>query len=281
MKRRIIGAAFLFCAVFAVRAQARPFAEYETARYLFMSMSGSPDILQLQRQIIENLPPGIQVRLYYNFYPGAGFEEFPNVEYFRYDMLSLWARDVLPYAVSRSDQWTFVWPYEVQPGDFAVEFNRPIVNSDSYIAGGNLMADSRGNCFTVDKNPAFLDKILTQYYDCRTATVFPEVAGIGHIDERMKILSDTEVLVDEPSFAPVLRKMGYNVTMLPRPHTPYGNYSNSLLINGVVFVPTYGEPADEEALKIYRSFNLKVVPLNSSLLITNKGAIHCMTMTYP
>ena len=281
MKSRIIFSVFLFCAACAVRAQARPFAEYETARYLFMSMGGSPDMRQLQRRIIENLPPGIQVRLYYDLYPDADFEELQNVEYFRYDTPSLWARDILPYAVSRLDKWTFVWPFEMPPGDFAVEFDRPLVNSDSYIAGGNLMADSRGNCFTVDRSPVFLEKILAQHYDCRTATVFPEVAGIGHIDERMKILSDTEVLVDEPSFAPVLRKMGYNVTMLPRPRTPYGNYSNSLLINGVVFVPIYGEPSDEEALKIYRSFNLKVVPLDSSFLIQNKGAIHCMTMTYP
>ena len=246
-----------------------------------MSMSGSQEMLQLQRRIIESLPPAIQVRLYFDFYPEFNFEEFPNVSYFRYDMLSLWARDVLPYAVSRSDQWTFVWPYEVQPGDFAVEFNRPLVNSGSYIAGGNLMADSRGNCFTVAKNAAFLEQTLALNYDCKTTTVFPELAGIGHIDERMKILSDTEVLTDEPSFATVLRKMGYHVTMLPRPQTPYGNYSNSLLINGVVFVPTYGDPSDEEALRIYSSFNLKVVPLNSSFLIKNKGAIHCMTMTYP
>ncbi|OGS07835.1 MAG: hypothetical protein A2270_01185 [Elusimicrobia bacterium RIFOXYA12_FULL_51_18] len=281
MKKSIVSVLFVFCAVCSTRVQARPFAEYEHANYLFMSMGGSQEKLQLQRRIIENLPPGIQVRLYYSYFPDLDVNDPPNVGSFRYDMDSLWARDVLPYAVMRPEGWTFVWPYDQDFGDFAVQFNRPMINSGSYIAGGNLMADRHGNCFTVDKNPAFLESVLEKNYGCKTTTVFPELGGIGHIDERLKIISDTEVLVDEPSFIPALKNMGYKVTLLPRPQAPYGNYSNSLLINGVVFMPVYGEPSDEEALRIYRSFNLKVVPLNSSFLIANKGAIHCMTMTYP
>jgi len=55
-----------------------------------------------------------------------------------------------------------------------------------------------------------------------------------------------------------------------------------LLVNGTVFMPSFSEPTDVEAARIYQDLGFKVVNLPSKTLSNRgQGSIHCVTMTYP
>ncbi len=275
---------FIIFLIFNSGAFARPFAEYEHVKYLFMSFSNSYNNRPMKQTIIDNLPAGVEVKLYYQYFiMYEDFEDYPNVDYFEWSSEVTWARDILPYAVKRGDSWTMVMPYE-EDGmyDFVTQFNNPLITSYSYIAGGNLLADRHANCFMISDNGVFLPGTTKRFYGCNTLTLFPKLNGIGHIDERLKIISDHIILTDEPSYINKLQELGYQVTLFPKPSTPYGNYINSLLINGTIFVPTFNDPNDELALNLYRQLGLRVIPIDTrEMSETGKGSLHCMTMTYP
>ncbi|PLX85702.1 MAG: agmatine deiminase [Desulfuromonas sp.] len=60
-------------------------------------------------------------------------------------------------------------------------------------------------------------------------------------------------------------------------------YANFLALNGAVLVPTYGDPADEAALKtIGLAFaGREIVGIDCSPLILQHGSLHCVTMQLP
>jgi agmatine/peptidylarginine deiminase len=119
-------------------------------------------------------------------------------------------------------------------------------------------------------------------YGCLKTIRLPYIRGIGHVDETLKFMDDTTILTDEKRYKETLEDHGFTVHMLPRADKRYETYANSLLINGTVFVPIFGEKNDKKALDIYRSFGLKVFGINSSILSNRgKGSLHCITMTYP
>ena len=61
------------------------------------------------------------------------------------------------------------------------------------------------------------------------------------------------------------------------------SYANFYIANGLVLVPTFGQPTDAEALDVLaRLFpRHRVEGLDSSTLITQSGAIHCVTQQVP
>lgn len=61
------------------------------------------------------------------------------------------------------------------------------------------------------------------------------------------------------------------------------SYANFLLTNGAVLLPTYRDPADDEALGILRRLfpDRTVIPVDALPLIRQHGSIHCATMTFP
>jgi agmatine/peptidylarginine deiminase len=82
---------------------------------------------------------------------------------------------------------------------------------------------------------------------------------------------------------PQLSALGYEVRVLPSPQGGrYRTYVNSLSIENKIFVPIFNEENDDEALAVYKSFGLDVIPLDTEELSDNgNGSIHCITMTYP
>ena len=127
------------------------------------------------------------------------------------------------------------------------------------------------------------DGLFKDHYGCQELTRLPFLKGIGHADESVKFVSDFEVLTDEPRYVETLEAKGYKVTLLPRPNRKFETYVNSLIINGVVYVPIFDQSQDEEALEVYRQAGFeKVIGINSERLSNDgKGSIHCITMTYP
>ena len=81
-------------------------------------------------------------------------------------------------------------------------------------------------------------------------------------------------LIPLPWPAPVLNENGVR---LP------ASYANFLVINGAVLVPTYNDPVDSLALSaIAQAFpGRRIVGLDCSLLIRQRGAIHCAAMQLP
>ena len=81
-------------------------------------------------------------------------------------------------------------------------------------------------------------------------------------------------LIPLPWPAPVLDERGQR---LP------ASYANFLVINGAVLVPTYNDPVDALALAaVAQAFpGRRIVGLDCSLLIRQRGALHCATMQLP
>jgi agmatine/peptidylarginine deiminase len=59
----------------------------------------------------------------------------------------------------------------------------------------------------------------------------------------------------------------------------YPTYTNSLILNDLVFLPVYGTPSDEEAKEIYRQAlpGYQIIPIDCKSLIDEGGALHCIT----
>lgn len=60
-------------------------------------------------------------------------------------------------------------------------------------------------------------------------------------------------------------------------------YANFLVLNGAVLVPTYGDPADSEALRAVGSAfpGREVVGVDCEPLLLQHGSLHCVTMQLP
>jgi agmatine deiminase len=83
----------------------------------------------------------------------------------------------------------------------------------------------------------------------------------------------------------------YKLVGLPMPDAKYderGNrlpatYTNFLIINGAVLVPTYNDKHDIDAIKLLGECfkDRDIVPIDASALILWRGSIHCIAMQYP
>lgn len=60
-------------------------------------------------------------------------------------------------------------------------------------------------------------------------------------------------------------------------------YANFLVINGAVLVPTYADPADEQALaQIAAAFpNREIIGIDCRPVVEQHGSLHCLTMQFP
>lgn len=131
--------------------------------------------------------------------------------------------------------------------------------------------------------------------------------GIHHIDMHMKLLNESTLLVgqypagiaDGPQIEANLQYVinnfettfgrPFNVIRIPMPPDGtgkyphqgghYRTYTNSLIANKTVIVPTYAEQYDTTALRIYREAmpGYNVVGINCNAIIPSSGALHCIT----
>lgn len=84
-----------------------------------------------------------------------------------------------------------------------------------------------------------------------------------------------------------LQEFGYDLLPLPLPrpkhfknHRLPATYANFLFVNGAVLVPTYSDPNDKNALKLFEKIfpNRDIVGINCEVLIREHGSLHCATM---
>ena len=186
---------------------------------------------------------------------------------------------------------------------------------DLIATGGNFMTDGHGTGFSsnliLDENPGktesqinlIMNKFmgLDRYIKMQTLPY----DDIHHIDMHMKLLDEETLLVgqyplgvaDGPQIEANLQYIlnnfltcygrPYKVVRIPMPpengqYPPSGDYrtyTNSIIVNKTVIVPTYELQYDTTALRIYREAmpGYRVVGINSNTIITSLGAIHCIT----
>ncbi len=180
--------------------------------------------------------------------------------------------------------------------------------------GGNFMVDGLGTGFSSKlilnensgKTEAQIDAIMNSFMGINRYIKMDNLPydQIHHIDMHMKLLDEETLLVgqyppgvaDGPQIEANLQYVlnnfltpygkPYRVVRIPMPphngqYPPSGNYrtyTNSIIINKTVIVPTYELQYDSTALRIYREAmpGYNIVGINCNSIITSLGAIHCI-----
>lgn len=182
--------------------------------------------------------------------------------------------------------------------------------------GGNFMVDGHGTAFSsnliLDENSSKtkteIDGILNSYMGIDryiNMTNLPYDV-IHHIDMHIKLLDEETLLVGEyppgvadgPQIEANLQYIlnnfqtcygrPYKVVRIPMPpengqypntNGDYRTYTNSVIINKTVIVPTYEMQYDTTALRIYENAmpGYNIVGINCNAIIPLSGAIHCIT----
>lgn len=290
----------------------RPFAEYEKNGYIFMNDDNYFGYAaNIKATVAQNLPKGVKLVVYsesesqsYLKDIRAQYEQFIDpaqlivLKVPRSGSNDFWSRDNLPVPVWTNGALTLVdarYYYNFEPDQFIAHLFDALYTQHNYFyEGGNFMANSRGECIVVNRRRSYPggtsdtgaipDEIFTSKYGCKKLTRLKHLKGIGHADEVVKFMSDDIIVTDTQEYADILKKQGYQVHMLPEPDLAYETYVNSLLVNDVLFVPSFGEAGDSKAVQVYESLNLgyKVVTADTRRLATRgQGGIHCTTMNYP
>jgi len=183
--------------------------------------------------------------------------------------------------------------------------------------GGNLMVDSKGNLFHTSrtylwnsgKSRKEVDQILKEFFNVHTIHTIDYAGypgnpadGTGHIDMFVKLLNDSTVLItktdDEPFktacenavkyFQSIKAPNGRSYKILRAKGWSRGawyTYTNSLIVNGAVIMPSYSgaDQAEKEAIQAYEEgiSGVKVIPVNSDSSIRAGGSVHCVTQQIP
>ncbi len=282
----------------------RPYAEYEPAETLFFSARNNFGSKVIKEALLREVPAGVDVVLYTDDEASVAGQE----QWARYiapqtsiKVISIplkgdqfWTRDALPVPVWTGSEGAETlglvdarYYHKFEPDQVVASgFHAPLFSHSYYYEGGNFVADAKGNCFLIDSGTGanIPDSVLQNQYGCATVSRLPFVAGIGHADERIKILSDKLAVTDTASYVPYLEAKGFEVRMLPKLYPAGGDrtYANSLLVNGTIFLPVFKNASDDEAIRVYEDAGFRVVPLDSRWLSDGgRGSIHCVTMTYP
>jgi len=180
--------------------------------------------------------------------------------------------------------------------------------------GGNLMVDGHGTAFSskliLNENPtkteAQIDEIMNKFLGIDRYIKMDNLPYdvIHHIDMHIKLLDEETILVgqyppgvaDGPQIEANLQYVlnnfqtcfgrPYKVVRIPMPpengqYPPAGDYrtyTNSIIINKTVIIPTYEYQYDTTAFRIYREAmpGYNIVGINSNAIIPSLGAIHCI-----
>jgi len=183
--------------------------------------------------------------------------------------------------------------------------------------GGNIMTDGHGTAFSskliVAENPNLsiseIDEIVYSYMGIDRYVKMNELPydNISHIDMHMKLLDEETLLIGnfpegvsdgpyiETNIAYVLNNYPtcydrdfeiIRVPMVPNssgnypPYSHYRTFTNSIILNDLVLVPTYNNSAlNQEALAIYEAAmpGYEIIGINMENVIGASGAIHCIT----
>lgn len=296
------------------REVVRPYAEFEPAKFFITAAKTIYGSASIKEQILKKLPESVTAVVYVRngsevFAAQQQYSKHISPERLKIAVWpgtgeTFWARDAIPVPVLAKPKPTedgSAAPasldlavvdaryYHTYEPDTAVAqfFSLPLLGHPYYHEGGNIIADKNAHCMLVNNVRAtkIPDEVFEKQYGCRKVLRFDHLSGIGHIDERIKLLSNSVALTDTPAYREKLEKLGYEVFALPASSGAWETYVNSLLVNSVLFMPIFGRSTDGEAQRVYEELGQKlgfsVVPIRAESLSIGRGNIHCITMTYP
>lgn len=193
----------------------------------------------------------------------------------------------------------------------------PVEIHDFVLEGGSIDVNGRGTLLTTrqcllnkNRNPelsqAEIEERLRADLGATEIVWLDEgIAGDdtdGHIDDIARFVNETTIVaVVEKNEAdenfPILQKnlsdlraTRFDIVELPMPSRvegPFGrspaSYANFYIANGVVLVPVFNDPRDEEALEILRPLfpGRNVIGIDCRAVVAGLGAIHCVTQQQP
>ena len=287
---------------FEVRSSSlRPFADYEKTAAVVMAAVDTYDTAETRRTIARHLPSGVTLVLYgYDKNPATpqkvldDYGRFLPAERLRYLTFPkarkmIWPRDAMPTPLIGADGTLTLAGPKYHGGfepdrDMATLFAAPLTEHLFKLDGGNLIANHLGDCFVVQggESKKITDEMFRSHFGCRTVGRLPRRGGIGHVDERAQFVNAHTVLTDNDDYAREFEKRGFRAVKLPRARDWRETYVNSLLVNGVAFVPQFGHATDAAALDVYRTQGFQAIGVPSrNLARKGHGALHCMTKNYP
>jgi len=224
-----------------------------------------------------------------------------------------WTRDYGPWFIFNDESMEIVdhvynrpRPYDdLIPSVIGSEWGMAVYGMDLTTTGGNHMSDGLGISMSTElvynENPglseAEVDAIMLEYLGNDYEVLgYIESGGIHHIDCWAKFLSPSTILVkDVPTGSSSYTLLNnraeylsgltsswgepYNIV---RVYCPYGTaYTNSIILNNKVFVPTFNSSWDDSALAVYENAmpGYEVIGFDGSWL--DDDAIHCRAMGVP
>jgi agmatine/peptidylarginine deiminase len=251
----------------------------------------------------------------YNYLNANGVN-MTNVTFLDIDTNSMWTRDYGPQGVFADGIWGIVdhiynrpRPLDDQVNwQLGTEWGCSVYGTDLVHTGGNFLYDGHGTGFSTDlvwdENPgmshAEIAQVMEDYLGITDYVVLPDISstGIHHIDCWMKVLSEETILVKEVSPGHAhYDELEANVATLGTLTNCYGRpynvvrvfcgslggsavaaYTNAIILNDKVFVPTYGISTDAAAIATYEAAmpGYEVFGFDGSWL--SDDAIHCRTM---
>lgn len=185
-------------------------------------------------------------------------------------------------------------------------------------AGGNHLEDGLGTALSSDlvqlenpdKTEEVIDNIAYEYLGTQRYFKLPRLPydKIHHLDMHMRFIDEETLLIgaypegvaDGPFIEANVEYIKNNLTTpfgnpytivrIPMPPDQFGQYpdvqggqyrtyTNSLIINKSILVPTYEEQYDTTALRIYQELfpGYRIVGIDCNSIIVKTGAIHCVT----
>ncbi|MEZ5359327.1 MAG: agmatine deiminase family protein [Candidatus Zixiibacteriota bacterium] len=244
----------------------------------------------------------------------SGGVNMSNVNWLFAATNSIWTRDYGPwFIIDGNDSLAIVdhmynrpRPLDDQiPWILGADWGLEVYGMDLEHTGGNHMSDGLGVSMSTElvyeENPSLteseVDSIMLAFLgNDYTVLDYIESGGIHHIDCWAKFLNPTTILVkDVPpsssSYALLNARANYlsqQISSWGRPYSivriycPTGTaYTNSIILNNKVFVPTFSDSYDDSALQTYANAMPGYEIHGFDGTWYDDDAIHCRTMGVP
>jgi agmatine/peptidylarginine deiminase len=208
---------------------------------------------------------------------------------------------------------------DAAPQVLASQFHLTSVRAPLSLEGGNLISNGRGICLTTttllerNRERGFQEdhvrNLLREYFGAEESVFLEPLEGepTGHVDMFAVFTDPGTVVVGwydpavDPVNAALLDRNAARLAQVRGPHGPlrvvriampprhgehWWTYTNVVFVNGVLLTPSYGaaDPRGARAAaELYERLlpGWRVAAIDVSGLITNGGALHCISMNAP